>query len=202
MHATSTFISLLGLGLAAGGHAAGGYGPFSGASEEAATALHAQEGPAARSSSPCTAPLPSAALAVPPGNECTLQLNAVGVQIYTCTEAASGPDWIFTAPEANLHDRQGELVGTHYAGPTWVAKDGSKVVAAKIEGVTPDPASIPWLLLRAVSHAGRGRMEKVTFIQRLQTGGGTTPSSGCDATHVGAVARVPYTATYRFYEAK
>ena len=39
-------------------------------------------------------------------------------------------------------------------------------------------------------------------IQRLQTTGGLAPSSGCDATTVGAVARVPYTAVYFMYRTR
>jgi hypothetical protein len=159
---------------------------------------------ASTSRSPCRGPLPSPTLEVPAGNELDFHLEAVGVQIYTCTATATGPAWVFKAPEANLFSGTGEPAGTHYAGPTWEALDGSKVVGARVSGFTPDPASIPWLLLRAASHAGEGRMDEVTFVQRLRTSGGVAPVDGCDATAAGAgaVARVPYTATYCFYEAK
>ena len=39
-------------------------------------------------------------------------------------------------------------------------------------------------------------------INHLDTVGGIAPSTGCDVDHVGAVARVDYSATYFFYEAK
>jgi Protein of unknown function (DUF3455) len=142
-------------------------------------------------------PVP-AALAVPEGNKLAFHFDAIGVQIYGCTGSA----WVFQAPEADLYDRHGHLVGKHYVGPTWEAKDGSKVVGAKLAGFTADPHSIPWLLLGAISHEGDGRMSVVTFIQRLDTAGGLAPASGCDADHVGAIARVPYTATYFFYKAQ
>jgi hypothetical protein len=151
--------------------------------------------------SPCRQPMPSAALEVPAGNELELQLDAVGVQIYTCTSTATGVAWVFTAPEASLYEEPGELAGTHYAGPTWEALDGSTVVGARVAAATPDPTAIPWLLLRAVSHAGAGTMSEVTSIQRVATAGGLAPSSGCDAAAVGTVARVPYTATYCFSQA-
>jgi hypothetical protein len=145
-------------------------------------------------------PLPNPALAVPAGNELAFHYDAVGVQIYTCKATATGFGWVFVAPDATLYAK-GKIVGTHYAGPTWESKDGSKVVGSRIAGATPDPTSIPWLLLGVVSHAGDGKMSEVTYIQRLETSGGLAPSSGCDATAAGVSARVPYTATYYFYEA-
>jgi len=132
----------------------------------------------------------------------SLHVYAIGVQIYACQATSSGFGWVFQAPEATLYDHHGRAVVKHYAGPTWEANDGSKVVGAKIAAFTVDPASIPWLLLQAASHAGAGQMADVTYIQRLQTNGGVAPASACDATNVGAIARVDYTATYYFYEAE
>ncbi len=146
----------------------------------------------------CPPAVPSPALAVPDGNRLAFSFEAIGVQIYECIAAK----WVFQAPEANLYNNGDQLAGTHYAGPTWEADDGSKVVGAKIAAFTPDPTAIPWLLLRAVSHDGDGRMAKVTFIQRLDTTGGLAPSTGCDSSSAGAIARVDYTATYFFYEEK
>jgi hypothetical protein len=151
--------------------------------------------------SPCRQPLPSAVLEVPAGNELDMQLDAVGVQIYTCTSTASGNAWVFRAPEAALYERDGQLAGKHYAGPTWESLDGSTVVGARVAGSSPDASAIPWLLLRAVSHSGAGKMEEITFIQRVATRGGLAPADGCGASNVGDVARVPYSATYCFYEA-
>lgn len=142
---------------------------------------------------------PPAALRPPAGNAPAFELQAEGVQIYGCAASGGAFAWTFQAPEARLLGPGGQLAGKHYAGPTWEASDGSKVVGVKVEGATPDPAAIPWLLLRAASHEGSGRMEEVTFVQRLQTSGGNAPSEGCDAAHAGAVARVPYRAAYRFY---
>ncbi len=153
-------------------------------------------------SSKCPPPVPSPTLAVPDGNTLAFDFDGVGVQIYACTATATGYSWVFQAPQANLYNDGGQLAGTHYAGPTWQANDGSTVVGSKVAAFTPDPSSIPWLLLKAVSHDGDGRMTKVTYVQRLDTVGGKAPADGCDATTVGAVARVDYTATYYFYEEK
>ncbi|HEX4353270.1 MAG TPA: DUF3455 domain-containing protein, partial [Polyangiales bacterium] len=54
-------------------------------------------------------------------------------------------------------------------------------------------------LLEAASHAGHGVMADVTYVQRLDTKGGLAPASGCDAAHLGASARVNYSAVYAFY---
>jgi hypothetical protein len=151
------------------------------------------------SSHACPANVP-ASLAPPADQELAFVTSASGVQEYTC----NGTAWVFVAPDAQLysdHACHGDAVGHHYAGPTWEwYDDGSTVVAAKTAGATVDPASIPWLLLQAVSHGpDDGRMSDVTYIQRLETSGGNAPASGCDADHAGASANVPYTARYFFY---
>jgi hypothetical protein len=131
---------------------------------------------------------------------------AEGVQIYRCTANATGAAWVFDSPDALLlknddADDDGDLriVGHHFAGPSWEYKDRSVVVGKKAAGATVDATAIPWLLLTAVSHSGDGKFAQVTSIQRLNTAGGLAPATGCDATTVGAVARVPYTATYFMY---
>jgi hypothetical protein len=151
-----------------------------------------------RGPSPCGGEVPPP-LAVPAGNDLAFALDAEGVQVYACAASAASFGWAFQAPEARLSEESGPGAGTHYAGPTWESTDGSRVVGAKVEAATPDAAAIPWLLLRAASHAGSGRMEQVTFVQRVRTWGGNAPNRGCDATHAGAVARVPYRAVYCFY---
>jgi hypothetical protein len=116
--------------------------------------------------------------------------------MYTC--AANGT-WTFVAPQANLYNPNpgGELVGLHYKGPTWEwLDDGSTVVGAKLAAVTVDKTAIPWLLLGAASHAGEGRMTRVSYVQRLDTVGGNAPAGSCSP---GATANVGYTATYYFY---
>jgi len=152
----------------------------------------------ARAPDPCGGESPPA-LAVPAGNDLAFALEAEGVQVYACAASAASFAWTFQAPEAKLSEAGGPAAGTHYAGPTWESADGSKVVGAKLEAATPDAAAIPWLLLRAASHAGSGRMDAVTFVQRIRTSGGNPPQSGCDASHAGAVTRVPYRAVYCFY---
>jgi Protein of unknown function (DUF3455) len=160
--------------------------------------------PAATASAPTWSGMMPPSLAAPAGNELAFELRAEGVQIYSCARPAGGaagvPAWAFQAPEATLTDPRGRSAGKHGAGPTWEALDGSIVQGAKVEASTVDASAIPWLLLRAASHAGgRGQMTDVTFVQRVDTSGGNAPAEGCSSETLGAVARVPYRAVYRFY---
>jgi hypothetical protein len=140
-----------------------------------------------------------AALAPSADQHLTFVLDATGVQKYSCNATATGAAWTFVAPEANLF-KECHQYGIHYAGPTWEYEDGSTVVAVKVAGATVDATAIPWLLLTAVSHGGpAGKMTNVTSIQRLVTGGGTAPATGCNTVDLGATIDVPYTTRYFFY---
>jgi hypothetical protein len=145
-------------------------------------------------------------LQVPDGQKLAFHTFAEGVQIYACQASATEPAqfvWTFKAPEAVLLEGNGGRVGLHYAGPTWESNSGSKVVGSVLErSPSPDPNAIPWLLLEAKSAEGPGIFARVTYIQRVNTTGGTAPTEGCDAEHAGQEVRVPYTADYFFYRAK
>jgi hypothetical protein len=134
-------------------------------------------------------------LKAPAGANLILRANAAGDQIYVC----DGSGWTFSRPDAKLFDEMGKQIGTHFAGPTWEYSDGSRVTGKAIANATPDPKSIPWLLLEARGHEGNGLFNNVTGIQRIETKDGTAPAGGCDAAHKGQEARAHYTATYLFY---
>jgi hypothetical protein len=139
----------------------------------------------------------------PPSQHAILTVTGKGVQIYLCQQAASGPAWIFQAPEATLTDASGNTVGTHGAGPIWRWQDGSTVKGDLLQkSASPEPNAIPWLLLKAINPTGSGIMTKVEFIRRSNTHGGNAPTTGCDAKHLATAVRIPYTATYTFYSAK
>lgn len=137
----------------------------------------------------------------PPSDEkVLLEVHAEGAQIYSCVLDKTALNWKFQGPEAKLSNANGSDAGTHYAGPTWKLLDGSEVKGTVIgTKSSPDGGSIPWLLLKVASHTGEGKLQKAEYVSRTDTKGGLAPSSGCDATHQGEQARVPYTATYRFY---
>jgi hypothetical protein len=137
----------------------------------------------------------------PAGEEVVLFAHATGSQIDTCQAGADGKlTWTLKAPEAELHDRQDKVIGRHYAGPTWKLKDGSEVTGKRLASIDSiDPESIPWLLLSAVSRAGKGVLTSVTTIQRVHTHGGEPPAEGCDASHRDADTKSSYSADYYFY---
>jgi hypothetical protein len=143
-----------------------------------------------------------ASLRVPEGQQLLQKLHATGVQIYICQPAKDDParfEWSLKAPEAQLFGRGGRLLGKHYAGPSWEANDGSKVVGSVVSKETPDPSSIPWLLLSAKSNAGKGIFSEVRSIQRLRTVGGIAPTGGCGQAQAGQELRTSYSADYLFY---
>jgi hypothetical protein len=137
------------------------------------------------------------------GNKAFLVGHGIGVQIYACNATSSGFAWAFVAPRANLYDDHGKLIITHFAGPTWQAKDGSRVVGRFVDFITVDPTAIPWLLLSASTTPGPDgdRLVATTYIQRNATTGDLAPQAAeCNATTAGAVADVPSTADYYFWK--
>ena len=102
------------------------------------------------------------------------------------------------APEAELRDDKGTVIGRHFAGPSWKHNDGSEIKGRAVARVdAPDADSIPWLLVTVTDRSGSGVLSRVTSIQRVNTVGGKSPKE--DGLVVGQVARVPYTADYFFY---
>jgi Protein of unknown function (DUF3455) len=142
------------------------------------------------------------ALKPPAGQTLAFTWQASGVQIYLCQAKKDDPsaaEWVFQAPEAQLGDASGKPAGKHYAGPTWEALDGSKIVGeVKAKEAGRSPGSIPWLLLAVKSEAGKGVLSGIKSIQRLDTVGGAAPQTASKE-QVGQTARVPYTASYAFY---
>jgi hypothetical protein len=146
----------------------------------------------------CASTVPVPDSLKPGANESlALIVPAKGVQIYECR----ADKWVFVAPEAELFDRAGKKIGSHYAGPHWESADGSKIVGAvKQRADAPGAGNIPWLLLGAKSVGSDGAFSKVTSIQRVATVGGIAPAAGCN--EAGARARVPYTADYYLFSSK
>lgn len=147
-----------------------------------------------------------AEIAAPQNQRLELIVAAVGVQIYRCDAKKDAPgrfEWTFQAPEARLRDVAGKSFGRHYAGPTWEADDGSKIVGtvqARVDA--PDKAAIPWLRLAAKSTGGAGLLANVTSIQQGSTVGGQPPAGGCAEPDQGRILRVDYSADYYFYVAR
>ena len=137
----------------------------------------------------------------PDGEELVLVAHASGFQIYVCRSDGNGqPAWVLKAPDAQLFDQHGKVIGKHFAGPTWQHNDGSEItgkMAAKVDA--PDAGAIPWLLLNVTGHSGSGALSRVTTIQRIHTVGGLAPASGCADPNRDVEFKSSYTADYYFY---
>ena len=143
----------------------------------------------------CMAPnsIAQTAIDLPPHSRLLLRAVGSGDQVYGCVNGR----WALTAPDAKLLNQEGSVIGRHFAGPTWQLDDGSWVKGRAVaQQVAPDATAVPWLLLESVG--GTGRLGTVRFIQRTGTHGGNAPDGSCSQS---ATRRVPYTATYSFYEA-
>jgi hypothetical protein len=99
-----------------------------------------------------------------------------------------------------------------FGNATWQSSfDSSKVWAQTVHSIAagsdpscPNSGAIGCLLLQSIGSlqgpTGGKVMTKTTFIQRLNTKGGSAPSDGClTSTDVGKQALVPYAADYYFF---
>jgi hypothetical protein len=101
-----------------------------------------------------------------------------------------------------------------FGNATWQSSfDSSKVWGQATHAITagsdpscPNAGSIPCLLLQVIGSvqgpAGDKLLTKTTFIQRLNTSGGSAPATGCSVPgDVGKQALIPYSADYFFFRA-
>lgn len=136
----------------------------------------------------------------PAGEEIILKAHASGSQIYVCQAGADGKySWVLKAPEAELRDEKGAVIGHHFAGPSWKHNDGSEIKGKAVARVdAPDADSIPWLLVTVTDRSGSGVLSRVTSIQRVHTKGGQ-PAGDCAAQKQNAEVKSSYSADYYFY---
>jgi hypothetical protein len=133
--------------------------------------------------------------------EATLFTNFFGKQIQIITH--------FASVDAQPNDFAVKPVSLG-GNATWQSSfDSSKVwavatghVDAGTEAACPNSGSIQCLRLQSIGNQegpnGGGLLAKTTFVQRLNTKGGSVPTTACS---VGQTQLVPYTADYFFYHA-
>jgi hypothetical protein len=134
--------------------------------------------------------------------EATLFAHVFGLDFQIITH--------FLSPDTNSNG----IAPVPFANATWQSSlDTSKVWAAVLNGNTipagsdpscPNNGSIACLLLQTVGSVpgptGGTALSKTTFVQRLNTNGGSAPNDGCaETTDVGKQTLVPYTADYFFF---
>jgi hypothetical protein len=118
----------------------------------------------------------------------------------------------FLSPDTNPNDAAPKPLPAGSA--TWQSSlDSSKVWAAVLhnnsipagsDATCPNTGSIACLLLESIGSdagpTGGTLLSRTTFVQRLNTNGGSAPAQGCSTLNdVGNLALVPYTADYVFF---
>lgn len=86
----------------------------------------------------------------------------------------------------------------------WAQTSAARTIPAGSDPSCPNPGSIGCLLLQVIGSekgpTGGKLMTQTSFIQRLNTNGGSAPATGCSvSTDVGKQTLVPYTADYYFF---
>jgi hypothetical protein len=151
---------------------------------------------------PLDAPaLPAAAAAVKVTPNANVKMKyhflAVGKQIYKCENGAWAKS---STPDATLYDMNSHLRVHHEAGPSWTTVDGKSTIKAigstAMHVASPDGVSIDWLKLDVDKASRTGDFSDIGIIQRLYTGAGTAPTTGCSANQIYESA---YTAQYYFW---
>ena len=136
--------------------------------------------------------------------EATLFLSPGGNSVQIITH--------FLSPNENPNDPTRPVP---FGNATWQSSFDSSRVWAQVlhmnvlpassgEPSCPNTGSIPCLLLETVGSLegpmGGTMLSKTSFVQRLNTNGGSAPTEGCStANDVGKQVLVPYTADYWFY---
>jgi len=136
--------------------------------------------------------------------EATLFTNIFGNAVQIITH--------FLSPDTNPNQFAPKPLP--FGNATWQSSfDSSKVWGQTLQAIIagsdascPNAGAIGCLLLQAIGSqqgpAGGKIMTKTTYIQRLNTNGGSAPASGCSVpADVGKQALVPYSADYYFFRA-
>jgi hypothetical protein len=137
--------------------------------------------------------------------EATLFASFFGVPVQIITH--------FLSPNTNPNEFAPKPVA--FANATWQSSfDSSKVwaqqvhaIAAGSEASCPNTGAIGCLLLQVIGAqpgpTGGKALTPTTFIQRLNTNGGSAPADGCStSSDVGKQTLVPYTADYYFFHSE
>ena len=156
------------------------------------------------SSGPSSAPLATPSLGffskikAPANQEAALRLASRGVQIFRCEKRDTGLIWVFRQPQAELLDANGKVVGRHGANFSFEHDDGSRLVSSVAAyDEAPKPTDLRWLLLTTRSF-GKGALENVSHVQRVDTFGGMPPAR-CETPQLNQLLRVDFTSNFVFY---
>ena len=136
---------------------------------------------------------------LPENTSIVLSVVGEGAQIYGSKVNAVGAyEWTLRAPEAQLKNLSGEVLGKHYGGPAWSLNDGSQLIGnlPPLKTVVADGRNIPWLLVAAKTRSEAGFLSTVDYVARIATSGGVAPEVAPKGP--ADIARVEYRAVYLF----
>ncbi len=160
--------------------------------------------PTPGSSTTASTPIPAPSLGffskikAPSTHAPTLQLASRGVQIFRCEKRDGALVWAFRQPQADLLDATGKPVGKHGVNFSFEHDDGSRLVSTiAAYDEAPKPTDLRWLLLTTRSF-GKGTLENVGYVQRVNTSGGMPPPR-CEASQLNQLLRVDFTSDFVFY---
>lgn len=140
---------------------------------------------------------------IPPRPEATLFTNIFGEDVQIITHFASfvtNPNPL-TAPNPLPLGGNATWQSSFDSSKVWAVATGH-INAGTDPNSCPHSGAIPCLLLQSIGNqkgpTGGRLLNKVTFVQRLNTNGGSAPTTACS---VGQTQLQGYTADYYFYRA-
>lgn len=157
-----------------------------------------------------------AAMLVPPDASPLFAAPAIGERVYVCQPRSNAPgqwEWVLEKTTESLLDEIGTQPNRPYQGKhrvlatpvgdgMWEAHDGGRFSGEQRASVAaPASGALPWVLWRRSASepaAGKGVLAAATYVQRLDTKGGTPPRPA-GPSDAGKELRVSYTALYVFY---
>jgi hypothetical protein len=142
------------------------------------------------------------AVAVPPGHEQTMTLDAKGTVNYECRARAGMAGaymWTVAAPDATLRHWTGWPHGRLDEGPTWAHRDGSRLTGKLVGAVSGGQGKLQDQLWKVEAAGKPGGFSGTTYVRRSKATGGAEPSSRCSAQRIGQSARSDYAAEYSFF---
>lgn len=159
--------------------------------------------PATAQTDPAQKDLP-ALIQVAAGNTFVLEAQAEGTITYECRkekDPLTAYKWTMVKPQAVLKNSENKEIGT-YSGPParWSLKDNSFVTGSQVAVSPNGEKNIPLQLAKADVSGGLGELTAITYIQRVNTKGGTAPKGKCSESNEGETAEVDYSAQYRFWK--
>ena len=144
-----------------------------------------------------------AGLRAPANEEAVFMLTGNGAYVYECRQSLLDPnvyEWSFVVPDAMLYDGSRSVARHATVGLFEALTDRSSLSGVVRASQAGGGSNLPWLSMRAQPLSADGIFAGVTSVQRVNTAGGSAPTTGCGPGNAGGETRVAYRADYYFYK--